>query len=150
MSPTILIPLDGSKESESIFTVLQEQFSTVAELILLKVIRSVRTYYFSEIWTDPGQIEANVRDQAMQYLHDAAQRLGADELTCRCEVVVSDSIAKAIVDFAERENVDSIVMYTHDRKGLARLIRRSVAKAVQRRALLDVRMFGPRELAGVA
>ena len=151
MYPTILVPLDGSIESETIFDALHEQmWPAGAELILLRVIPSVRTYYFGEIWVDSGQIEANVRDQAMKYLRDAARRLGNDELMCRCEVVVGDSIAKAIVDFAEREDVDSIVMYTHDRKGLARLIMGSVARDVRRRAVLEVRVLGPRELAGVA
>ena len=58
-------------------------------------------------------------------------------------MAISDSISRAIVDVAEREGVDLIAMYTHDREGLAALIKRSIAKDVQRRAPTEVRVFKP-------
>ena len=49
-----------------------------------------------------------------------------------------------------REGVDLIGMYTHDRKGLAKLIRGSIAEKVQRRAPIKVQVFRPRELVAQA
>jgi hypothetical protein len=37
-------------------------------------------------------------------------------------------------------------MYTHDRKGLAKLIKGSIAEKVQRRAPIEVKVFRPQEL----
>ena len=67
----------------------------------------------------------------------------------RCEVVVSDSVADGIADIARREEVGLIAMYTHDRKGLAKLIKGSIAEKVQKRATTEVQVFRPRELAAV-
>jgi nucleotide-binding universal stress UspA family protein len=64
-----------------------------------------------------------------------------------CEAVVSRSVAEGITNYAIQEGVDLIAMYTHDRKGLARLIRGSIAAQVQRNSPIEVRVFRPRELA---
>ena len=64
----------------------------------------------------------------------------------RCEVAVSGLVAEGIVDFAVREGVDLIGMYTHDRKGLSKLTRGSISKKVQRRAPVEVQVFRPSEL----
>ena len=58
----------------------------------------------------------------------------------------ADSVAQGIADFAAREEVDLIAMSTHDRKGLAKLIRGSIAEKVQERSPVDVRVFKPKEL----
>jgi nucleotide-binding universal stress UspA family protein len=61
--------------------------------------------------------------------------------------VVSESVADAISDLALRENVDLIAMYSHDRRGIARLIKGSIAEKVQRKSSSDLRVLRPRELA---
>ena len=50
------------------------------------------------------------------------------------------------MDYARREGVDLIAMYTHDRKGLARLIKGSIANEVKQSAPIEVRVFTPGEL----
>jgi nucleotide-binding universal stress UspA family protein len=45
--------------------------------------------------------------------------------------------------------VDLIAMYTHDRKGIARLIKGSIASDVSKIAPIEVKVFKPRELASV-
>jgi nucleotide-binding universal stress UspA family protein len=49
--------------------------------------------------------------------------------------------AHALVDFAKEENVDLIVLGTHGRSGLSRLLMGSVAEAVVRRAECPVLTF---------
>jgi universal stress protein A len=48
------------------------------------------------------------------------------------------SPAREIVEFAERENIDLIIMASHGRTGLWRLLMGSVAEAVMRKALCPV------------
>ena len=64
-------------------------------------------------------------------------------------MVVNDSVPAAIVAFANRNSVDLISMFTHDRRGLARLVRGSVAREVERRAVMPVRVFRPEDLGEV-
>ncbi|MCA9232819.1 MAG: universal stress protein [Planctomycetales bacterium] len=48
------------------------------------------------------------------------------------------SPAREIIDFADRNKIDLIVMGTHGRKGLTRLLMGSVAESVMRRATCPV------------
>ena len=78
-----------------------------------------------------------------EYIHQAdlvtaAQRLHAatatrENVPCEHHLLSGDP-ASALVHFAEREDVDLIVMGTHGRSGLTRLLMGSVAEAVVRRA----------------
>ena len=52
--------------------------------------------------------------------------------------LLAGDVATAIVDFAESENVDMIVLGTHGRRGLSRLLMGSVAELVVRRAKCPV------------
>ncbi|HJL33241.1 MAG TPA: universal stress protein, partial [Polyangiaceae bacterium LLY-WYZ-15_(1-7)] len=61
------------------------------------------------------------------------QRLG-DLAKVKTALVVSESPAKGIVDYAEKEGVDLIVISTHGRTGLRRMMIGSVAERVVRHA----------------
>lgn len=52
--------------------------------------------------------------------------------------LLAGDVATAIVDFSESENVDMIVLGTHGRRGLTRLLMGSVAELVVRRAKCPV------------
>ena len=52
------------------------------------------------------------------------RRSGARADQFRCEVVVSKSVPERITGVAAQENGDLIAMYTHDRKGLASLVKK--------------------------
>ena len=85
----------------------------------------------------------------MSYLRAIIHRLGAWADQFRCEVVVSKSVAEGITGVAAQEKADLIPMYTHDRKGLAGLVKGSIAAKVERGAPTEVRVFKPTELADV-
>jgi len=115
----ILVPLDKSiKEAEGVLTIAQDLLSPDGEGILLHVIqpgvsKTVGLQYISGI-----QSEEEDRRRTMGYLNYFAKRLNEVSGSWRSEVVVSSSVTDAIVDFAVENQVDRIVMYTHDRKGL--------------------------------
>ena len=164
MYQKILVPLDGSKESEGVFALVQDELAPGGEMILLQVIRPGRTetfwgYFGLEMHhvappnyyaVPAGLIEEEERRKAMDYLKGVARRLEGEEFPWRCEVAVAESVSQGIVNFAVGEGVDLIAMYTHDRKGLTRLIKGSIARDVERKASIEVKVFKPRELAGVA
>ena len=87
------------------------------------------------------------RSGAMRYLRDAARRMGAEGIGLRCEVVMAETVSQGIVDFAIWEVADLIAMYTHERKGLARLIKGSIARDVERKVPMEVQVFKPSKVA---
>ena len=133
----VLIPLDGSKRAERVASGIKSELLPDATVVLLQVVPPNLTQAVGGILA-LGSIETeDVASKAMAYLRRTLRRLSADKETWRCAVVVNDSVAEGIVDFAHREKMDLIAMYTHDRKGLARLIMGSIADDVQRRTTIE-------------
>jgi nucleotide-binding universal stress UspA family protein len=83
--------------------------------------------------------------KAIDYLREVIHRLRESPGQWRCEAIVWKSVPEGIASFAARERVEVIAMYTHDRKGLAKLIRGSVAEKVKEMATIEVKVFPPRE-----
>ncbi len=146
MYQKILIPLDGSKEAEGVLPLVRDLMTPEGEVILFQVIPPGKSQRLGEHVVLGSQQEEAMRSQAMVYLIRVMNQLGETTGNWRCEVAVSGSVSEGIVDFAVREGVDLIGMYTHDRKGLSKLIRGSVAEKVRRRAPVDVQVYRPREL----
>ena len=145
----VLVPLDGSLESEGVLSAIREDISSDTEVVLLKVIPRARIVAIGDRAMFAYQREEAERSQALLYLNDVMRRLGGEDSKWRRETTIAGSVADGIVGFARGDGVDLIALYTHDRKGLARLIRGSVARDVQRRVPIEVKVFKPMELAGV-
>ncbi len=146
MYTKVLIPLDGSAEAEGVFPMVRDHLAPDAEVIHLRVIPPARSRVVGGQLLDSSQIEAEEQDEALAYCRLFVDRLGSD-VRQRCAVRVSESVPEGIVDTAVHEAVDLIAMYTHDRKGLARIIRGSIAERVQKKAPTEVEVFTPQELA---
>jgi len=121
----ILVPLDKSSEAEDVLPMAQEFLNPEGEGILLHVIPRCKS---RESNNDPGSIQSRKqvrRNKTMGYLLCARSYLVETMGRWRCEVVVADSVAEGIASFAMREGVDIVAMYTHDRKGIAKLIKKA-------------------------
>ncbi len=151
MYQNVLVPLDRSVESEGVLDVIPDLVSNDGQATLLSVIPPGRTRSLGELVVLGTQQEEEDRARAMAYLNRIANRLRESSVESTTAVVVHDSVASAIVAFANRNSVDLISMFTHDRRGLAKLVKGSVAREVERRAVMPVRVFRPEDLAaGVA
>ena len=146
----IIVPLDGSRGSEGVFTQLGDHLAPEGNVILLQVIRPSKRMLAAggHVILGSSQDESR-RAAALEYLRSVVWREVGGSERWRCEVIVADDVARAVASFAEREGADFITMYTHDRRGLARLIKGSVSRDVERAATMDVRVLGPKELAAV-
>ena len=147
MYQKVLVPVDSSEDSHSIVKAVPGLVAEGGEAILFHVIPIGRTRTSGHFVVLGSQQEEDDRNRAMVYLNRLAHQLRDAPVNSRCVVVASNSVAECISNFARQEYVDLIAMYTHDRKGLAKLIRRSVAAAVQHKAQVEVRVFGPSEMA---
>jgi CRP-like cAMP-binding protein/nucleotide-binding universal stress UspA family protein len=143
----VLVPLDKSKEAEKVLPIVKDLFAPGSEVVLLHVIPPQQTQALGERQILGSEREEAERSVAMSYLQFVVHQQGEDPERWRGAVLVSESVAEGIVGFAVHEGVDLIAMYTHDRKGLAKLIKGSITEKVQRRAPIEVKVFRPRELA---
>ena len=149
MYQKVLVPLDGSQESERVIGSIQDQLDPQTEVILLKVIPPMSGQRMGQVLMTSSEREEAERTKEMGYLRGVIHRLGGQTDRFRCQVVVSKSVAEGITSLAAQEGIDLIAMYTHDRKGLVRLIKGSIAAKVERGSPTEVRVFRPRELAEV-
>ena len=146
----VLIPLDGSKEAEEVFPLVQGEILPEGEVIRTQVIPPAKTQMVGGHIILGSQQEEADRYEAIAYLRSVVRQQAWDAGQWRFAVEVDNSVPDGILRLAAREQVDLVAMYTHDRKLLARHIKRSIAREVQRRAAAEVRVFGTRELGELA
>ncbi|MFQ6027987.1 MAG: universal stress protein [Dehalococcoidia bacterium] len=96
-----------------------------------------------------GHKQQSAELPAVQYLSRVLARLPGGSDRWRCEVVVSGSVPEGIADFAAQEKVDLIAMYSHDRRGLAKLVRGNIAEGVRQRSATELRVLRPNDLASI-
>jgi nucleotide-binding universal stress UspA family protein len=148
----ILLPLDGSDEAAAaipVATALARQFG--ASVLLLQMVGSRGTTLglvadaASGAMTDPNvfQAEAEAREVVAEgYVSAVADELLAEGVDATF-AVGSGSDEKGIVEAAQREAVDLIVMATHARTGLGRLVHGSTTDYVIRHAHVPVLVVPP-------
>ncbi|MFQ6028628.1 MAG: universal stress protein [Dehalococcoidia bacterium] len=145
----ILVPLDGSPQAEKVVGMVQPLLSPGGKLILLQVVPTGKSQESGEDLMLADRLAEARCAGARGYLQGVVSYLAPAPGRCRCEVITSDSVSQGVVAFAEREEVDLIAMYDHERKGLAKLIQPSVAREVQQGTSILVRVMRPRDLVAV-
>jgi nucleotide-binding universal stress UspA family protein len=125
----ILVPLDGSKLAETALTKALDmaQGSGEPTLVLLRAAEAT-----SWPGTDPTDDQIRVVREAEDYLDGVKTYLARQGVDRVQTSVWYGPPASAIVEAARVGKVDLIVMSTHGRSGLGRLILGSVAEAVLR------------------
>jgi nucleotide-binding universal stress UspA family protein len=127
MYKRILVATDGSKLSNmAVEHAIALADITGAEVIALKVVpRYPQTYFEGGVAlaaTEVARIEKQWNDEAMAAVNAvkaAGQKL---EVKVKPVTVKSDLIAEAIIAAAKRNKVDLIVMASHGRRGIKRLL----------------------------
>jgi len=138
MFSKILVPLDGSPGSETALPTvgaLAEEHH--AKVCLLYVADPVKLAV--EARSRPGTYGAEALARAgtggRALLEKAAERLPGIDVDCEVRFGQPSSV---IVEEAKGSQVDAIVMATHRRRGLRRLVEGSVAEEVERRCAIPV------------
>ncbi|HYB41436.1 MAG TPA: universal stress protein [Candidatus Methylomirabilis sp.] len=124
----ILVPLDGSALAEEAIAKAIE-FTRSAEPTLT-LLRAAEAPTMPGV--DPTDAQVTVVREAEEYLAGVAARLKARGITRVETSVWYGPAALSIVEAARYRKADLIVMSTHGRTGLGRLILGSVAESVLR------------------
>jgi nucleotide-binding universal stress UspA family protein len=124
----ILVPLDGSPLAESALAdAIDIAVRHGATLVLLRA-----AYATALPAVDPVDSQLSVVREAEAYLADVAARARAAGVTDVETSVWYAAATDAIIEAARMREVDLIVMSTHGRTGLHRLMLGSVAESVLR------------------
>ena len=133
MYKTILAPLDGSKRAEAILPHLVEIAQRYhARVVFLQVIEPPPIAAGAEATDLTAKAIEALKNQAEEYLAGLRGEFREQGIEIR-KVVVSSPIVEAIINTAERENVDLIALASHGRTGLSRVFYGSVAAGVLHR-----------------
>ena len=143
MYSKILVPLDGSPLAERALEPALEMARTAgSEIILLEAVQdSLAAVPEARYHVPPGDTYRSAIS-SMKYLRDIACRLRPHVGKVRCHVAEGDP-TDAILSFAHKENVDIIVMGTHGRTGLSRVMMGSVAEKVTKTTHRPVMLVKP-------
>ena len=120
-SKQILVPLDGSPLAEFALNEVGEIAElTESRVILLHVVPTIEdvVYGEGEVFTIDQQWERR-KGRALDYLKSISERPEWQKVKHEITVEMGNP-AEVILDFAERQNIDRIVMTTHGRSGTSR------------------------------
>ena len=138
----ILVPIDGSEQSMdaadyAIALAKSNTNNNNIQLIALHVLFSQTGYgYSTNIFglVTPSTINKILEDakhEAQQWFDKIKEKISENNIQLKTEVVVSPtSVVAAIVDYAEHEDVDLIVIGSRGRSGFKKLLLGSTASGV--------------------
>jgi nucleotide-binding universal stress UspA family protein len=131
----ILLPLDGSSFAEyALPHALEMAQKFNAELHLLHIV----TKFVPEVEQDVQRSHNLYATQAHEYMEKMVNLIQYKTKRPIVFKVVEGLVPELILEYADRQTVDLIVMATHGRTGLKRLVLGSVAERVLRAAYCPV------------
>jgi nucleotide-binding universal stress UspA family protein len=126
----ILVGVDGSDESlHAVDYAVDAALKYDAEVIALNVILSYVTIFGPAV----PRYMSELKQEALSYLDKVKEKtktIGNNRLQLRTEIIESASAVSGIVDFAEKEKADLIIVGTRGRSGFTKLLVGSVASGV--------------------
>lgn len=138
MSKNVLVPLDRSEQAKKAFEWALEEFGD-ANLTLVHVIEPLNVRYVEEAQKEAGE-ELTPEESYEKVLEDTEDFLSrfvkkAEERGVEASYDhTQGKPSRGIVEYAEEHDVDHIVIGSHGRTGVSRVLLGSVAEKVTRRS----------------
>jgi len=139
----VLIPLDGSPFSEQVLerSIPLLKAAGGTPVLLHVVAPMLGPARRTGVPADGRTIQR--REDAVAYLETQARALMAEGLEPEIRAVVDRSAASAILNEAGQDDLDALVMATHGRGGMTRLLVGSVADQVLRQCRKPIMLYRP-------
>jgi nucleotide-binding universal stress UspA family protein len=154
---TLLVPLDGSELAESVIPHVEElarqRGEEALEVVLLRVAETpnIPSYYGPELsgvslnWGDfMQQEELRRKKYSIEYLDKIEKQLKSNKLKVS-SIVVEGKASDEIVNYANNNPYTMIVIASHGRSGLSRLVYGSVAANLLNGVTCPIFMVKPKE-----
>ncbi|ELY45981.1 universal stress protein [Natronorubrum tibetense] len=132
----VLVPTDGSEPARAALEHATTAFPD-ASVTLLHVIDPALTMYRGEMSYDYQRLIKLETERAETFL-DAAQEFADEHGVSVTTEILLGTPARSIVTFATENDVDQIVLGSHGRSGVSRVLLGSVAEKVVRRSPVPV------------
>jgi nucleotide-binding universal stress UspA family protein len=148
MYKKMLVPLDGSELSECSLEHVKAIASgcRVPEIVLLRVVEPLSAETVSAFAMAGDDLlrkaELDNQTEAKNYMVQIKNKLVNDGLAVEA-VVVDGRAAEEILDYAQSNEVDLIVMATHGKTGISRWFFGSVAQKVLQHSAVPVLIVSP-------
>lgn len=139
MAKHVLVSLDGSEQSEKAFEFALEEFSDAR----LTLFHAVDPHDSDRIQVTEGTIpfddetREEIVEESATFLDEYARRADERDVESTKEYKIGEP-SEEIVGYAEDEEVDHIVVGSHGRSGVTRVLLGSVAESVTRRSPVPV------------
>ncbi|MBM2824726.1 MAG: UspA protein [Dehalococcoidales bacterium] len=143
MYKKILAPLDGSELAECSLQHVRAVAAgcQVPEVVLLRVVEPMSSLAYAAYAETNGewlaQTEEEEKARARDYIEKMAVRLKKEGIAAQA-VVISGKAADEILNYANKNQVELIIMSTHGRSGISRWAFGSVADRIVRHAKIPV------------
>ncbi|MDQ2050177.1 universal stress protein [Natronolimnohabitans sp. A-GB9] len=128
----LLVPMDDSEPARTALEYALSVFPE-AEITVLHAVDDLESTYGGR---PPAVAGPDDEDEELAFFDDVRE-LADDDRPVET-IVVEGTAADAILEYAEAEAVDGIVMGSEGRSGVSRVLLGSVAEAVTRRASVPV------------
>lgn len=152
MYQRIMVPVDGSELAECVLPHVESvaMGCNSREVVFVRVVEPVQipsgtfseggaVYDYAQLDQVRKDMEQQNRAEADQYLHRLQSRVSYGDAKVRTEVLVG-SVANTLIEYAEENNVDLVVISTHGRSGIGRWVWGSTADKIMRSGTAPVLM----------
>jgi len=138
MAKRLLVPVDGSDPADTALEFALEEYPD-ADITVLSVIDPTDVGYGS-VEAAPStfeRLQQSAEKRTKNVLDEAESRAAEHGMEVTRETVIGMP-SRAIVEWAENNDVDGIVIGSHGRQGVTRVLLGSVAESVVRRSPVPV------------
>ena len=140
----ILFPVDLSESSAKIVPYVQSIAKKFESQIYLLFVARVFEYFTSIYVPSPSivQFEAEIFKGAQKRLYEFVEQHFSEFPETQTAVVVGDA-ADQVISYIEEQHIDLVIMGTHGRKGMEKIIFGSVADRVVKTSPIPVMVVNP-------
>jgi len=150
MSKKVLVPLDGSELAECTLSHVKSlcKDGSVGEVTLLNVVKVDFPWELGRSELDIQNLNLNaLREKffakSRNYLADKESRLASEGIKVKTESLESNRPADTITEYAQKNDMDMIIIGTHGYTGLKKLMMGSVAFSVLHQSYVPVLLIRP-------
>ena len=132
----IMVPLDGSELAECVLPHVETivKGSNAKKVTLIRVVEPLHLYGGVESGfslEERERLEEDSINIARGYLDQVAKRLGQKGVTAE-PAVLHGKVADELAEYVNKNGVDLVILSTHGRSGISRLVWGSVADRIIR------------------